>query len=49
MMIDRDEHRRLALAGHHRGQVGRPHDIDLLGDDGAVVGFRAVRPAGPLM
>jgi hypothetical protein len=48
-MIDRDEHRRLALAGHHRGQVGRPHDIDLLSDDGAVVGLRAARSAHPLM
>jgi hypothetical protein len=48
-MVDRDEHRRLALADHHRGQVGAPHDIDPLGGDRAVVGARAVRPANTLV
>jgi hypothetical protein len=48
-MIDRDEHRGLALAGHDRRQVGAPHEIDALGGDGAVVGARAPRPARALM
>jgi hypothetical protein len=45
-VIHGEEHRGLALAGHDAGQVGAPHDIDPLGGDRAVVGARAVRPAG---
>jgi hypothetical protein len=32
-MVDRDEHGSLALAGHDRGQIGAPHDLDPLGGD----------------
>ena len=42
-MIDRDEHRRLAFAGDRRGQVGAPHRIDRVGDDGAVMAARPPR------
>src|SRR4051794_9932175 len=48
-VIDGDEHCSLALAGHDRGQIGAPHDIHPLGDDRAVVGARAPRPAGTLV
>src|SRR4051794_10881186 len=48
-VVDGDEHRGLALARHHRGHVGAPHEIDPLGRDRAVVGPRAVGPAGALM
>src|SRR3954447_11074768 len=47
-MIDRDEYRGLALAGDRRRQVGAPHRIERVGDDGAVVAARspgASRPA----
>src|SRR3954463_1672672 len=40
-MIDGHEHRDLALTREGRGQVGAPHLIHRLGDDGAVVGARA--------
>src|SRR5207248_2552747 len=33
-MIDRDEHRRLTLAGDRRRQIGAPHRVDRVGDDG---------------
>src|SRR5947208_10471930 len=36
-MINRDEHRRLALAGDRRCQIGAPHRVDRIGDDGAIV------------
>src|ERR1700750_2711171 len=36
---------RLALAGDGRGQVGAPHGVDRLGDDGAVVAARPARRA----
>src|SRR3954465_3458984 len=48
-MINGDEYRRLALAGHDRGQVAAPHHIDPLGGDPAVMGSRAMRAAGTLM
>src|SRR3954471_21605556 len=48
-MIDGDEPRRLALAGHDRGQIAAPHDVDPLGGDPAVMGSRAMRAAGTLM
>src|SRR4051795_1924014 len=48
-VVDGDEHRGLALAGHHRGHVGAPHGVDPLGRDRAVVGLRAVRPPGALV
>src|SRR4051812_38128518 len=48
-VIDGNEHRRLALAGHDRGQIAAPHDVDPLGGDRAVVGSRAMRAAGTLM
>ena len=48
-VVDGNEHRGLALAGHHRGQVATPHLIDPLGGDRAVMGSRATRPAGTLM
>src|SRR3954454_20928298 len=48
-VVDGDEHRRLALAGHHRGQIGPPHQVDSPGRDRAVVGPRAVRPPGTLV
>src|SRR4051795_4011958 len=34
-VVDGDEHRGLALAGHHRGHVGAPHGVDPLGRDRA--------------
>src|SRR4051812_43240634 len=43
-VVDGHEHRGLALAGHHRGQVGAPHQVDPLGRDRAVV---RLWPAGP--
>jgi hypothetical protein len=46
-MIDGDEHRDLALAGEGRGQVGAPHRVHRLGDDGAVVVARASGRADP--
>src|SRR5215208_4925051 len=46
-MIDRDEHRRLALAGDCRRQIGAPHRVDRVGDDGAVVVARTARRANP--
>ena len=36
-MIDRDEHRGLAFAGDRRRQIGAPHRVHRVGDDGAVV------------
>src|SRR3954468_2026408 len=48
-VVDRHEHGRLALAGHHRGQVGPPHEIDPLGGDRAVVSFWAAPAPGALM
>src|SRR4051794_23931948 len=48
-VIDGNEHRRLTLAGHDRGQIAAPHDVDPLGGDRAVVGSRAMRAAGTLM
>src|SRR3954447_20649896 len=48
-VVDGDEHGRLALAGHHRGQVGPPHHVDPLGRDRAVVGLRAAGMAGTLV
>src|SRR4051794_40255475 len=48
-VVDGDEHRGPALAGHHRGQVGPPHQADPLGRDRAVVGPRAVSTPGTLV
>ena len=48
-MIDGHEHRGLALAGHHRGQVGAPHQIDPFGGDRAIMCLWAVRSADALM
>src|SRR3954463_9895689 len=48
-VVDRHEHGRLALAGHHRGQVGAPHHVDPLGGDRAVVSFWAAPAPGALM
>src|SRR3954452_22320939 len=48
-VVDGDEHRRLALAGRHRGHVGPPHGVDPVGRDRAVVGLGAMRPAGTLV
>jgi hypothetical protein len=48
-VIDGDEHRGLALASHHRGQVGAPHKINAVGGDRAVVGARAARAASTLV
>jgi hypothetical protein len=48
-VIDGDEHGSLPLARHDRGQVGAPHRIHPLGGDRAVMGPRAVRPAGTLV
>src|SRR4051812_10971568 len=48
-VVDGDEHRRLTLAGHHRGQVGPPHQVDPLGRDRAVVGLGAMGSAGALV
>src|SRR3954464_10652747 len=48
-VIDGNEHRSLTLAGHDRGQIAAPHDVDPLGGDPAVMGPRAMRAAGTLM
>src|SRR3954471_13404337 len=48
-VVDGDEHRGLALAGHHRGHGGAPHGVDPLGRDRAVVALRSVRPPGALV
>jgi len=42
-MIDRDEHRGLAFAGNRRRQVGAPHRVDRVGNDGTVM---VARPPG---
>ncbi len=42
-LVDRDEHRHLALAGDRRGQVGSPHRIHGIGNDGAVMAARVAR------
>ena len=42
-MIDRDEHRGLAFAGDRRRQVGAPHRVDRVGNDGAVMVARPPR------
>ena len=42
-MINRDEHRRQAFAGDRRRQVGAPHHVDHLGDNGTVVVARPAR------
>ena len=42
-MIDRDEHCRRALAGDRRRQIGSPHRVHRLGDDGAVMVPRPTR------
>src|SRR3954451_6356128 len=47
VMIDSDEYRDLTLAGVGRGQVGAPHRVHRVGDDGAVVGARASGRADP--
>ena len=46
-MIDRDEHRRRALAGDRRRQIGSPHRVHRLGDDGTVMVPRPTRRADP--
>src|SRR3954468_3973898 len=46
-MIDGDKHRDLALTYDGRGQVGAPHRVHRLGDDGAVVVARASGRADP--
>jgi hypothetical protein len=46
-MIDRDEYRGLTFAGDRCRQVGAPHRIDHVGDDGAVVMARPPWRAGP--
>src|SRR3954471_23834386 len=46
-VIDRDEHCGLAFAGDRRRQVGAPHCINLVRDDGAVVAARPPRCTGP--
>jgi hypothetical protein len=48
-VVDGNEHRRLALAGHDRGQVRTPHHVDPLGDDRAVVAPGPAGRAWPLM
>ena len=40
-MIDREEHRRLALAGDGGRQVGAPDRVHHLRDDGAIMAARA--------
>src|SRR5215207_9268099 len=44
-VIDGDEDGDLALAGDRGGQVGAPHDVHGVRDDGAIVGARATRRA----
>ena len=46
-MIDGHEHRDLSLTRDGRGQVGAPHRVRRLGDDGAVVVARASGRADP--
>jgi hypothetical protein len=46
-MNDRDEYRGLAFAGKCRRQVGAPHRIEFVRDDGAVVVARSPRRTGP--
>src|SRR3954447_3889998 len=46
-MIDGHKHRDLPLTGDGRGQVGAPHRVHRLGDDGAVVVARASGRADP--
>src|SRR3954453_10111267 len=46
-MIDSDKHRDLPLAREGRGQVGAPHRVHRLGDDGAVVAARTPGHPGP--
>src|SRR4051812_26347731 len=46
-MIDGDKHRDLPLTGYGRGQVGAPHRVHRLGNDGAVVVARASGRADP--
>ena len=48
-MIDGNEHRSLALAGHDRSQIAAPHHVVPLGGDPAVMRSRALRAAGTLM
>src|SRR3954464_10132389 len=46
-MIDGHEHRDLSLPRDGRGQVGAPHRVHRVGDDGAVVVARASGRADP--
>src|SRR3954462_15827051 len=46
-MIDGDKHRDLSLTRDGRGQVGAPHRVHRLGDDGAVVGAWPAGRADP--
>src|SRR3982750_699726 len=46
-MIDGNKHRDLPLTGDGCGQVGAPHRVHRLGDDGALVGARASGHPGP--
>src|SRR3954464_15380264 len=46
-MIDGHKHRDLPLAREGRGQVGAPHRVHRLGDDGAVVAARTPGHPGP--
>src|SRR3954447_12013557 len=46
-MIDGDKHRDLPLTGEGCGQVGAPHRVHRVGDDGAVVVARASGRADP--
>ena len=48
-VIDGNEHRSLALAGHDRRQIAAQHHVDPLGGDPAVMGSRAMRAAGTLI
>src|SRR4051812_1754190 len=47
VMIEGHKHRDLPLTGDGRGQVGAPHRVHRVGDDGAVVVARASRRADP--
>jgi hypothetical protein len=42
-VINRDEHRGRSFAGDCRRQVGAPHRVDCVGDDGAVMRPRSTR------
>ena len=44
-VVDGDEHGGLAFAGDRRRQVGAPHRVDRIGDDGAVMIARPARRA----